>query len=239
MVSRVTLSFKTVRPAGVETFESARSYFEKGRKASFLAAGATTPYFLRAEFQAGTSTGVQTGRYEDTWINGTEWKREAWVGSSHLVRSRNGDQLYVQSDGPDAGVLRMVLMVMEPIPAGDTMTESDWRIRLDTVAGISAIRVFRGPEGSNGELDPTQSQGYWFDQTGQLIKTYFKGFEVRPSDTEVYGGVHVARQIDLVKDGKLAMRINVKDIGPTDMAVAKGFKLKGHERQRAFTAEER
>jgi hypothetical protein len=238
-VSRITLAFKTVRPAGTETFDTARAYFDKGRKKSFLAAAATAPYLLRAEFQAGTSSGVQTGRYEDTWANNTEWKREAWIGTSHFARSRSGDKLYMESDGPDAGVLRMALMVMEPIPAGDTMTESDWRVRRDEVSGVSAIRVFRGPEGPNGELDPVQSQGYWFNPAGQLLKTYFRGFEILPSDVESYDGVQVARQIDLIKDGKLAMRINVEEVGPAHPDALKNFKLKGHEWQHAFTAEER
>jgi TonB family protein len=238
-VSRITLAFKTVRPEETEAFDTARAYFVRGWKASFLATAATAPYLLRAEFQFGTSSGVQTGRYEDTWANNTEWKREAWVGNSHFARSRSGDKLYMESDGPDAAVLRTVLMVMEPIPAADTMTESDWRIRRDTVSDVSAIRVFRGPEGPNGELDPVQSQGYWFDQTGQLIKTYFKGFEILPSKVEPFNGIQVAKQIDMVKDGKLAMRINVKEVGPANPEAMKDFKLKGHEWQRAFTAEER
>jgi TonB family protein len=238
-VSRITLAFKTVRPEETEAFDTARAYFERGRKASFLARAATAPYLLRAEFQFGTSIGMQTGRYEDTWANNTEWKREAWVGNSHFARSRSGDKLYMESDGPDAAVLRTVLMVMEPIPAADTMTESDWRIRRETVSDVSAIRVFRGPEGPNGELDPVRSQGYWFDQTGQLIKSHFKGFEILPSKVEPFNGIQVANQIDMVKDGKLAMRINVKEVGPANPEAMKDFKLKGHEWQRAFTAEER
>jgi hypothetical protein len=145
----------------------------------------------------------------------------------------------MESDGPDAGVLRLLLMVMEPIPAGDTMTESDWRIRRDTVSSVSAIRVFRGPEGPKGELDPVQSQGYWFNQAGQLIKAYFKGIEILPSNVEPFDAVQVARQIDLVKDGSHAMRINIKEIGQANPDALKDFKLKGHEWQRAFTAEER
>jgi hypothetical protein len=239
VVGRLSVPFKTVRPAGVETFDSPRTYFERSRKTSFLAAGAISPYVLRADFQVGTSAGVQTGRYEDTWVSETEWKREAWVGSSHLVRSQSGEQHYVLSEGPDAAALRMVLTVMEPIPAGDTLTESDWRISRDVVDGISTIRVSRGPEGAKGELDPAQSQGYWFNQTGLLVKTYFKGFEIRPSDAEAYDRVQVARKIDLVRDGKLAMRVTVKEIGPADPTVAKAFRLKGHEWQRAFTAEGR
>src|SRR5262249_7121581 len=35
VVSRITLSFKPVRPAGVESFDTARNYFERGRVAGF------------------------------------------------------------------------------------------------------------------------------------------------------------------------------------------------------------
>lgn len=235
---RLTVPFKTVRPAGMETFDSAKNYFERGRKASFLAAGSTAPYFLRAEFQAGTANGIQTGRYEDTWISSTEWKREAWLGSGHLIKSQSGDKHYVLAEGAESGTLRMVMMLVEPIPAEDTMTESDWRIRRDTVDGVKTIRVFRGPEGPNGELDPN-SQGYWFDDSGHLVKSYTNGFEIRPLTPETFNGVLVARQIDVLKGGKVGLRFNVKETGPADPSVAKQFKLKGHEWQRAFTAEVR
>lgn len=239
-MGRLSVPFKTVRPAGVETFDSARAYFERGRKASCLGAGANAPYVLHAEFQAGTAHGtVDNGRYEDTWISETQWKREAWFGSSHLVRSQNGEKHYVLAEGAEAGLLRLVMMIMEPIPAGDTMTESDWRIRRDAVDGVKTIRVFRGPEGPNGELEPSKSQGYWFDESGQLVKSYTSGFEIRPSGIDTYGGVQVAHHIDVLKDGKLGMRLLVKDVGPADPAVSKSFTLKGHEWQRAFTAEVR
>ena len=239
VVSNISARFKTVRPAGVETFDSARNYFDLGRKVNYLAAGASAPYALRAEFQVGTSEGVQTGRYEDTWISQTEWKREAWVGSSHFARSRDGDNLFLLSEGPDAEVLRVLLMVLEPIPASDTMTESDWRIRRDTVNEVSTIRVFRGWESPNGDFDPVQSQGYWFEQDGRLVRCYMKGLDVRLMNVEPYRGVQVPRRVEVLKDGKLAMRVSVTDISTADPAAAKNFKLKGHEWQRAFTAEER
>jgi len=72
-----------------------------------------------------------------------------------------------------------------------------------------------------------------------LIQTYLRGFEILPSNFESFDGVQVARQIDLVKEGKLAMRINVKDVVPATPDTLKEFKLKGHEWQLAFTAEER
>jgi len=236
---RISIRFETVRPAGMESFDSARDYFERGRKASFLAAGASAPYKLQAEFRVGTASGVQTGRYEDTWISATEWKREAWFSSSHLAKSQSGDKHYVQAEGPESGILRMVMQLLEPIPAGDTMTESDWRIQRDTVDGVKTIRVFRGPEGPNGELDSGKSQGFWFDEAGHLVKCYTMGIEIRPSSKTDYENVQVARQIDVLKDGKVGMQITVKNIGPTDPTVSGDFKLKGHEWQRAFTAEVR
>ena len=236
---RITVSFKTVRPAGIETFDSAKTYFERGRKASFLAAGASAPYHLLAEFETGTKDCVQTGRYEDTWISSSEWRREAWLGSSHLVKSQSGDKHYVLAEGAESNLLRLVMLLLEPIPAEDTMTESDWHIRSDSVDGEKAIRVFRGQERPNGELEPGKSQGYWFDEKGHLVESYTAGFETRPSAEEDYSGVHVAKRIDVLKDGKLVMRVTIKEIVPADPAMAKDFKLKGHEWQRAFTQEVR
>lgn len=237
--ARLSAPFTTVRPTDGENFDSARTYFERGRKASFLAAGTSAPYSLRAEFQAVSHDGAQTGRYEDTWLSARDWKREAWIGSSHLVRSQSGDKHYVLAEGPDAGLLRLVMMILEPIPAEDTMTESDWRIRRDKVDGVETIRVMRGQEGANGEMEPGESQGYWFDGSGRLVKSYTSGVEIHPLNVEAFGGVQVARQIDVLKDGKLGMRVVIKEIGPAEAGAVKGFKLKGYEWQRAFTSEVR
>ena len=88
-------------------------------------------------------------------------------------------------------------------------------------------------------MDPHQSEGFWFDDSGHLVKCYMSGFEIRPSGQQAFNGVQVARRIDVLKDGHVGMRIDIKDIGPSDSSVAKAFKLKGHEWQRAFTAEVR
>ena len=236
---RLSVRFKAARPAGMEAFDSARNYFDRGRKASCLGSGASAPYPLRAEFQTGSKDGIQTGRYEDTWVSESEWKREAWLGSSHLVRTQVGGKYYVLSEGPETGLLRLVMTIVEPIPASDTMTESDWRIRRDSVNGAQVVRVFRGPEGPNGEPEAGKSQGYWFDESGHLVKSYTMGFDILPLEAKVYDGVDVARRIDLLKDGKVGFRFTVKEIGPADATLAKTFVLKGHEWQRAFTAEVR
>jgi hypothetical protein len=133
VVSRITMAFKTVRPEGVETFDSARNYFERGRHASFPAAGTGQPYVLKAILQARVAAGtVDIGQYVDTWKSDDEWRREATIGKSRFVRSRHGEKRYLLSEGPDAGLLRAVLKMMEPIPAIDTFVESDWRIKLET-----------------------------------------------------------------------------------------------------------
>jgi hypothetical protein len=240
VVAHFSVPFKTTRAPGLETFESARTYFERGRKISCLGDGANSPYVLHAEFQTKDSKGtLETGRYEDTWLSTTEWKREAWFGSSHLVRSQSGGKHYLLSDGPEAGLLRLVMLIVEPIPAADTMTESDWRIQRDTLDDLKTIRVLRGPEGPNGELDPKTSQVYWFDENGQLVKSYASSVEIRPSAIEPYAGVQMPRQIVVMSGGKVGMRFVVKDIQPADPALSKTFVLKGHEWQRAFTAETR
>jgi hypothetical protein len=85
-VAPLSVAFKTVRPAGVETFESARAYFETGRQVSCLEAESTAPYLVKVEFQVGSASGgVETGRYEDTRVSATEWKREAWIGKHYAL----------------------------------------------------------------------------------------------------------------------------------------------------------
>jgi hypothetical protein len=145
----------------------------------------------------------------------------------------------VVAEGKESGLLRLIMQLLEPIPAEDTITESDWRIRHDTVDGVKTVRVFRGPEGPNGELEPGKSQGYWFDEGGHLVKCYMAGYEILPSAQEDYNGVSVPRRIDVLQDGNVGLHVIVKEIIPADPAAAKNFKLKGHEWQRAFTAEVR
>ena len=239
-MSQVTTPFKTTRPTGSETFESARTYFERGRHLGCLAAGTGAPYVLRAEFEAkGRSGTTEKGRYEDTWLSDTQWRREAWFASSHYVRSRNGEKTYQFAEGEDAGILRFVLKALEPIPAIDTFTESDWKIKRDIIDGVQTVRVLTGYESPEGQLDPEQARGYWFNDTGVLVKTHFKGIETRRSELEDFAGVKIARRIDVLKDGTLAMRINVTEVSSAGATPAKAFDVRGHEWKRAFTDEVR
>jgi hypothetical protein len=240
VMSQLTVPFKTVRPAGTETFDTAQNYFERGRHLGFPAFGNGTAYVLRAEFEAKARDGaIVKGEYVDTWLTDTQWRREVSFAKSRYVRSRNGDKTYQFADGEDAGLLRLVMKVMEPIPAIDTFVESDWRIKRDTVKGVPTVRVLAGYESPEGKLDPEQARGYWFDETGLLVKTYFSGIETERSEFEDFAGVKAAHRIDVLKDGTLGMRVHVTQVSPAEAVPAKTFEVKGHEWTRSFTAEVR
>ena len=239
VVSRLTFPFKTVRPPGQETFESARSYFERGRQVGFLAAG-KTPYVLRGEFSFIKSGVTVRGTYEDTWISETEWKREARAGGSVYVRSRDGKKMYQMVEGTDSGLLKFVVRAMEPIPAGDTFVESDWRIRRDTVDGVATVRVLSGAEAADGTLDSQHARGYWFDANGQLVRTFFNGLETRRSKFGEYAGAQVARHVEIRNaKGQTAVDIEVTSIAAPGPEPEATFVLKGHDWERAFTDEVR
>lgn len=240
VMSQITVPFKTTRPEGVETFDTARNYFDRGRKISVLASGSATPYLLKADFMARGHDGVgAVGKYEDTWADATHWRRAASFGKSQLIRTQNGDKRYQVAEGPDIGLLAFVFKTFEPIPATDTFVESDWRIKRDKVDGVDAIRVLAGYESPEGKLDPEQARGYWFDNSGLLLKTYLSGMQSTWLRFEDFAGFKVARQIDVLRESKLAARISVTEIAPAVSPPDSTFVLKGHEWQRAFTAEER
>jgi hypothetical protein len=241
VVSRLTIPFKTTRPAGMESFDSARSYFERARKIGFPAAsGSSGPYVLHAEFtMMGRDGQAVTGHYADTWVDDAHWRREAWLGSSHYVRSCKGDQRYEFGAGQDAALLKFVVHALEPIPAIDTFVESDWRIKRDPVAGGDTVRVFTGYESPDGRLDAVHSRGYWFDPEGQLVKTFFAGLETRRSDFEEFHGAQIAHRINVYKDGKLGVEIRVADITAATGVPGDTFEVRGHKTTRAFTDEVR
>jgi hypothetical protein len=240
VVSRITMPFKTARPAGVEAFDSAHSYFERGRNVSFPAAGNGPAYLLHATIQARVAAGtVEEGQYLDTWKSDGEWRREATIGKSRYVRARHGETCYLLSEGPDAGLLRLVLKAIEPIPAIDTFVESDWRIKRDTVDGVKTIRVLAGYESPDGTLDPEQARGYWFDESGKLVKTYFRGMEMQRLEFADFGGVQVAHKIRVLHNGSLGMLIRVTDVSAPGTVPANTFELPGHQWKRAFTDEAR
>jgi hypothetical protein len=241
VMSQITTPFKTTRPIGAEKFETARTYFESGRHLSFPAARTGgAPYLLRAEFETrGKSGAAEKGRYEDTWLSDAQWRREAWFANSHYVRSRNGEKTYQFAEGEDAAILRLVFKALEPIPAIDTFVESDWRIKRDTVNGNRTVRVLAGYESPDGKLDPEQARGYWFDDTGLLVKTHFMGIETRRLEFGDFAGVKIARRIEVLRDDKMGMQIRVTEVSSTGPVPAKTFQVKGHEWTRAFTAEAR
>jgi hypothetical protein len=240
VVSRVTMPFKTVRPTGAETFDSARNYFEHGRHVSFPAAGRGQPYILHATFEARVAAGsVETGQYTDTWKNDSEWRREATIGNSRFIRARHGETWYERADGPDSAMLRLVFKFIEPIPAIDTFVESDWKIRRERSGEMKTIRVLSGYESSDGSLDPVHARAYWFDENGKLLRTYFSGIETHRYEFKDFAGVAIAREIRVLHDDKVGMLIRVTDVEPIVTVDETLFDLAGNEWKREFTAEAR
>jgi hypothetical protein len=201
-------------PSAKPEFEPAWSYFERGRVVGFPSATPGSHYRLKAIFQIPTPTNTLTsGRYEDTFVDTAHWRREAWVGESHIVRARDGAQRYAEADGPDSGVLLMVLRVLEPIPDTDTFDSSVWRISHDKVGDVPTIRLAYGPETPDGDLVPGKSQGFWFDASGNLLRAFTDGVEVYRSDFMPYESAQVAQTtVVSVTGGGVAMRIHVVSI---------------------------
>jgi hypothetical protein len=223
-----------------ETPASVKMYFDRARKLGFPAAGQSKPYILRAEFTArGSSGAVETGTYTDTWVSDTKWRREAAMGKSSFVRSRNGKKRYRLDNGPDEALLQFVLTAMEPIPVSDSVRESQWTIKPDTVDGTPATRVARGKEDPDGGNNASDFEAYWFDDSGQLVKTYLNALQTRRSNFEDFNGVHVARRVEVILAGKVGMRIDVTALDPAGKVDSHIFAIKRHEWMPQATSEAR
>jgi hypothetical protein len=237
--SRITMPYKTARPADIEDYGNARSYFESGRRASFLAAAGGAPYVLRAEFVMAPAPGkVEKGQYEDTWVSNEQWRREARIGDSHYVRAQNGAERYEMAEGANALLLKLIFRFMEPVPAVDPFYEGDWHIQRDGVDGADAIRILSGYVTPDGKFDD-KVRAFWFDDQGTLLKAHVNGVDVIRGAFEACSGTKTAREISVVKDGKLAVKISVTDIAAPAATSSEMFTLKGHEWKRAFTDEVR
>ena len=236
--SRMTLAFKTTRPAGAEVFDSAHNYLERARRLDFPSAGAGFPYVLHATFQARSSAGsMDAGHYADTWLGPTMWRREASFGTSHVIRSRSGGKLYEIEEGPEVRLLLLIFQFMEPIPAVDAAVESDWRINSEVVRDTKTVAVLTGNRSPDGKLDAEHARGFWFDASGNLVKTYLSGMEAERSGFEDYQAVHVARRIDVFHDSAEVINIRVTDVIPADDSLSsKAFEIKGHEVSKMYTS---
>ncbi len=223
------------------SFDSARTYFDRARKLGFPAAGQSGAYVLKAEFTTRGSSGVvETGTYTDTWVSDTKWRREATLGKSQFVRSQDGKKRYRAAEGPDAPLLQFVLTAMEPLPATDALfTESDWKVKRDVVDGVALTRVATGHEGASGTPDPKDFYGFWFDGSGQLVKSYGNGLETRRMDFSDFNGVKVARRVEIMIGGKVGMRIDVTALEPAGKVDAHMFSIKRHGWDRQYTFEVR
>jgi hypothetical protein len=76
--------------------------------------------------------------------------------------------------------------------------------------------VLAGYESPEGELNPVPARGFWFDENGRLVKTFFAGLESRRLEFQEFGGVQIAHKITLLNEGQLAMLIRVADPAPAE-----------------------
>ena len=104
---------------------------------------------------------------------------------------------------------------------------------------MNAIRVFTGYESSEGVPDPEQARGFWFDDSGKLLKFLMSGLEYQRSEFKDFNGGQVAQQTGILKKGAVAMLIKVTQLTPGVSADSNFFELRGHKHTRAFTAEVR
>jgi hypothetical protein len=223
-----------------DSLGSAKTYFDRARILGFPAAGQGQPYVLHATFATRASSGnVETGTYTDTWMSATQWRREAVLGQSRFVRSRDGKKWYRLDNGPDAAVLQFVLTAMEPIPATNKFAESKWTVERDNGERAALVRVSQGRENADGTSDLQGYEGYWFNSAGQLVESRLNGLELRLSKFEDFNGVHLARQIDTTVAGKVGMRIDVTELQPAGTVDAGIFKIKGNNWLREDSSEVR
>ena len=105
--------------------------------------------------------------------------------------------------------------------------------------GTKTVRVLAGYESPEGQLGSEKARGYWFDDSGRLLKTYFEGFETQRTQFEDFGGALVARRINVLSKGGVAMAIQVMQVSPGQPDSKNNFEMRGHEHVRALTDEVR
>lgn len=250
VVSRITMPFKTVRPAGSETFDSVRNYFENGRKITSPAFSGGKPYVLHATIQVFTQSGVVQGEYTDTWKTNNEWKREVKIGQSYFARSRDLGKYYRLMNCADPvlpqglksaaaaslSIAGFVLDAIEPIPPTDDFYEADWRVRRDNVDGVSTIRVSSGEEPQNGAAcDPENEYAFWFDAEGRVIR-FCENVDVRYSDFVSFNGAQVAQRMSVLDGAKTLLSIHIDEMRPLDPDISnQNFDLPSTPRDQSFT----
>jgi hypothetical protein len=92
---------------------------------------------------------------------------------------------------------------------------------------------------SDGAPGMQKYESYWFDDSGQLVKTSLNALQTQPGQFEEFNGVRVARKIDVLLGAKVGMKIKVTQLGPANGVDKRIFTMKGHDWDRQFTSEVR
>jgi hypothetical protein len=249
VISRITMPFKTVRPAGQETLDSVRNYFDHGRKITSPAFSEAKPYILHAKVKVYTQSGILQGQYIDTWKADDEWKRETKIAQSYYARSRNKEKYYMQIGGnypilppqlqTAVGTYRpisaFILKAIEPIPPTDDFYEADWHTRRDIMDGVNSISVFMGTAPQNGVCDPEHMYAFWFDLKGRLIRVCHR-VDIRYSDFKKFNGARVPKHISVLDGDKTVVSIQINKMHLLDLDTPnEAFDLTSTPRSRSFS----
>jgi hypothetical protein len=104
---------------------------------------------------------------------------------------------------------------------------------------VRTVRVFAGYESPEGVPDPVHARGFWFDETGRLLKSFSSGLETQRSEFQDFNGIQIAHQVSVLENNAIAMMIEVSQVLPGLAGNSESFDLRGHKHTRALTDEVR
>jgi hypothetical protein len=160
------------------------------------------------------------------WHGQTEIKAAVTL----LVPLQNDEDKFVVSR--DTGIGSRLRFVTVPDEAASSFHEGDWRQSMVQLHGADAIRIARGYESPDGELEENAA-ACWFDPSGALQAQYSQSKTTDFRDFFEWGGKQLPRHVEMTENGALVLRILVDDIEPLATAPDSTFVIGGVTPQRA------
>ncbi len=216
----LTLPFATkVQVSDAETSPAmpALKRLERARQLSDLRADGSKPFHLHATFQAGGDVELRgNGVYDEIWESPTKWRREATLTGIRVIEARDGQNLYRKIHGSDFSPRRIddLLDAMAGRLVGtESFHEADWRQGMVKFGGVDLLRVLRGYESPEGELDPVHATAYWLDPaTGLLRADYQMSTTATYNGFKEWNGKQVPRRIDMTENDTKSLQIEIDRI---------------------------
>jgi hypothetical protein len=183
------------------------------------------PFFLHATITLVDGT---AGQYSEMWQSPSDLRRTVSVAAGMIteVNAKGQSQTSEKFTGVTAPDLEMelaaVLVAMvNHFPDPRTFQEADWGnsavefSNIDPTASDQAgppelIRAARGRVDAHNR--PVSGQAYWFDSDGLLRADFVDTTSTVYSNFVPWNGKQIPRQIEVFKNAKLLLRINVDSI---------------------------